>query len=98
VECILKALILTCVPAARHALVLRDDFRGGRGHDVTWLRERLLSVGGPRFPSMILRDLTFVSTWSVDLRYTPGMGDREEAREFLEAVQRIVAFCDARLG
>ena len=97
VECILKAMILANLPDSAHPAFIRQEFRGSRAHDVAALRAILYQAGGPRFPGPVSRDLAFVSTWSVDLRYTPGKGDEEEAREFLEAVDRIVRFGEERL-
>jgi HEPN domain-containing protein len=96
VECILKAMILTSTPLAKHSAVL-SEFRGARAHSIVWLRERLREAGAPSFPLEISRDLTFVSTWSVDLRYTPGIGDPDDAEQFVQAVERIVKFSDGRL-
>lgn len=97
VECILKALILANTPVARHREVLGQEFRGTRGHNLAWLRERSRQAGAASFPAEISGDLTFVSTWSVDLRYTPGAGDFEDAEAFVAAVGRIVQFIDTRL-
>jgi len=98
VECILKAMILTNTPVAKHRAMLSDEFRGSRAHSIVWLRERLRDTGAAAFPLEISRDLTFVSTWSVDLRYTPGVGDLEDAEQFVLAVERILMFADGRLS
>ncbi len=96
VECILKALILTSTPENRHRDMLNEEFRGGRAHNLVWLRERLRETGAAGFPLNIGHDLTFVSTWSVDLRYTPGIGDADDAKEFIAAVERIIDFANGR--
>jgi HEPN domain-containing protein len=98
VECILKSLILSSTPVSKHRAVLAEEFRGARAHSIVWLRERLRETGAASFPPEISRDLTFVSTWSVDLRYTPGIGDPEDAEQFVQAVERIVKFADGRLN
>ncbi len=96
VECIMKAQILSASPVASHPLILREQFRGSRAHDLFWLREILAQKGPFAFPKAIRRDLVFLSTWSVDLRYTPGSGNENDARQFAEAADRVVRFFEQR--
>lgn len=97
VECILKALILSLVPTAKHAQFVREEFRGATAHDLGWLRWRLRQLKNATFPRAVLNDLAFVSTWSTDLRYTPGAGNPVEAELFINAVDRIVMFVKGRI-
>jgi len=95
VECILKALILTVTPAAGRLGVLRS-FRGAAAHDLLWLRARLAErhVG---VPGPVAKELAYVASWSVDLRYEPGPGDREDARRFILSARSILDWADGRL-
>lgn len=95
VECILKALILSQTPATRRRQVLAS-FRGAIAHNITWLRERLDAALG-RLPVEVARQLSFVSGWSTDLRYEPGAGNPEDAREFLQAAQHVLNWADGRM-
>ena len=88
VECILKALILANTPTRARPNISRS-FRGASGLDLSWLREVL---GGRRVAVRpeIARALTYVASWSVDLRYEPGPGDREDAERFVAATRTIM--------
>jgi len=95
VECIAKALLVSITPAKeREALI--QSFRGGRGHDLTWIRARLAERGCD-LPRNIARDWAYVSSWSVDLRYQPGPGDLEEAVQFVKVARVIVDWADRRM-
>ncbi|HVX85055.1 MAG TPA: HEPN domain-containing protein [Phycisphaerae bacterium] len=98
VECILKAILLEHSPRRRQSALLVAFRRGGRGHDFEWLIDALPHSGRGSFPRPISRDVRIVSTWSVDLRYNAGAVKREDAREFIAAVERLVTFFDARIG
>jgi hypothetical protein len=80
VECILKALLLTSTPAGPRADVLAT-FRGALAHHIDWLRDRLIQRIG-RLPVTENRHVSLVSSWSTDLRYEPGPGDRDDAEAF----------------
>jgi HEPN domain-containing protein len=96
IECILKALILSVVPARNQAALLQS-FRGNQAHDYEWLRYQYRLNGGARFPREINRDFTLVNDWSTDLRYTPRTLKEDEAEAFLAAAEAIVHWADGRL-
>jgi len=95
VECILKALLLTCTPAGERADVLAT-FRGAVAHNIDWLRDRLIQRIG-RLPVGENRYVSLVSSWSTDLRYEPGPGDPEDAEAFLTAARSILAWANGRM-
>jgi len=94
-ECILKALLITVTPAAEREEVARS-FRGSLGHDLLWLRRRL-AARSVSLPPPEARELAYVSSWSVNLRYEPGAGVEEDARRFIDATRIIVRWADGRL-
>ena len=95
VECILKALVLASTPAGQRRAVL-ETFRGSVAHHIDWLRQNLVQRVG-RLPSGVARQVSLVSSWSTDLRYEPGPGDPEDARDFLLAASSILAWADGRM-
>lgn len=95
VECILKALVLASTPAKERSELL-TTFRGAVAHNIDWLRARLVQRIG-RLPVALNRHLSLVSSWSTDLRYEPGPGDRDDAEAFLEAAESIVKWADGRM-
>jgi hypothetical protein len=96
VECLLKALILTQVPAHERDRVLKS-FRGGKAHDYDWLRDVYYRRGGSRFPPAVVQAFTVVGSWSVDLRYQPGTLDAEEADEFFAQARVVLDWAATRL-
>jgi len=96
VECMLKALILAITPPAREKEV-SALFRGAKAHDYnqlrTWYRER----GGPSPAASINPSLTIVELWSTALRYSTESLKEEEAKEFLDAADEIMAWANGRL-
>ena len=96
VECMLKTLILEAIPEKDHATVAAE-FRGQRAHDCEWLRYRYVQTHAPGLPVAIGQALAFVRTWETSLRYTPGVGDREDASRFLAEARKIVAWADNRM-
>src|SRR5207245_7273279 len=54
VECIAKALLVSIAPAKERDAVIQS-FRGGRGHDLAWIRARL-AERGCTLPRNIARD------------------------------------------
>ena len=96
VECMLKALILNSLPAKDHESV-EAEFRGQRAHQYEWLRLRYAQTNAPGLPAEISRSLAFVSTWETSLRYTPGLGDRQDALRFLAESRKILDWADKRL-
>jgi hypothetical protein len=95
VECILKALLLVSTPTRQRADVLAS-FRGAVGHNIDWLREHLVNRIG-RLPVREAKQLSFVSSWSTDLRYEPGPGDPDDAEAFLAAAESILNWANGRM-
>jgi HEPN domain-containing protein len=95
VECILKALLLLSTPAGERAEVLAT-FRGAAAHSIEWLRARLIQRIG-RLPVGENRHVSLVSSWSTDLRYEPGPGDRDDAEAFLASAESILNWADGRM-
>jgi len=95
VECILKALLIAATPAGRRGELL-DSFRGSTAHSIDWLRQQL-AQRRVIAPATVAQRLTYVISWSTDLRYEPGPGSPEDARAFLEAARAILAWPDERV-
>lgn len=96
VECMLKSLVLESVPEKSHTEVL-GSFRGSHGHSLEWLRVKYSGVSAATIPKTVSKSLTFVSRWSVDLRYEPGVLDPRIARRFLAEVDAVCHWADGRL-
>jgi hypothetical protein len=96
IECILKALVLMAVPAAKRLETLRL-FRGNKAHEYEWLRSLYLTNSNSRFPPDITQHFTLVNDWSTDLRYTPQSVRDDEAEAFLAAAVAIINWADGRL-
>jgi HEPN domain-containing protein len=96
VECILKALLLSRIPARKTASTLRT-FRGEKGHDLEWLKVQYYKSGGDAFPPRIAQAFARVRAWSTDLRYDPGTAQLKDATPFLEAVEQIIVWARGRL-
>lgn len=95
VECILKALLLSSSPAGERAAVLAT-FGGAGAHNIGWLRDRVVARCG-RLPVGVARPVSLVGSWSTDLRYEPGPGDRGDAEAFLAATAVILKWADGRM-
>lgn len=95
VECMLKALILATTPSARQAEVLAL-FRGAKAHDYNRLKVWYLERGGPNPPASLNPSFAIVGDWSTDLRYRPASLKKEDAGEFLDAVDEIMAWAAGR--
>ncbi len=97
VECALKALNLSSVPATECQEV-SESFRGSLGHSFDSLKANYARRGGASFPPSIAKSLTFVSSlWSTSMRYEPGARSPREADKFLVATEEIVEWAKARL-
>jgi HEPN domain-containing protein len=88
VECILKALILSNEPEARHGGTL-STFRGASAHALEWLCERL-AERSVRLSPAASRDLAMVAGWTTSLRYDPRRIKRDEAEAILQAAARLI--------
>lgn len=95
VECILKALLLASTPVGERLEILAT-FRGAIAHNIEWLRDRLIERLG-RLPVNENRHLSLVSSWSTDLRYEPGPGDRDDAEAFLASADAILKWANGRM-
>jgi hypothetical protein len=94
-ECILKALLLTTTPLRERPETGRS-FRGAIAHDLQWLRQRLRDRGVVA-PMIVAKELAYVATWSVDLRYEPGTGDRDDAQRFIASTRSVLEWADGRI-
>jgi HEPN domain-containing protein len=94
-ECILKALLITATPLRERPEIVRS-FRGAIAHDLQWLRERLRACG-VFAPMIVAKELAYVATWSVDLRYEPGAGDRDDAQRFIASTRSVLEWADGRM-
>jgi hypothetical protein len=95
IECILKALLIASTPPQHQAGVLQS-FRGRTAHDLLWLRDQLAQKR-VRLPVAVAREFAYLAGWSVDVRYDPGPGDREDARRFIRSAQVVLAWADGRM-
>jgi hypothetical protein len=95
VECVLKALLTTSTPASERTALIAT-FRGAIAFDIGWLRDRLVRRIG-RLPTGESRHVSWVSSWSTDLRYEAGPGDPRDATDFLAAAESILAWADGRM-
>lgn len=97
VECILKSLLLSSLPAGRHDEIITEFRRRGQGHSYDWLKNEYVSAGGAPFPDTVQRHFVTVSSWAVDLRYETGAIKRKEAETFVSAAEEIVKWADGRM-
>ena len=96
VECLLKALVLSVVPAAQRQETVAT-FRGARAHNFDWLKARYLENGGSRFRSEISKAFALVNTWDTEWRYRSGTAPPRDAEAFLQAAEQIILWADGRL-
>ena len=96
IECILKSLVLSAVPAADQSDTMKS-FRGAKAHEYEWLRSLYLINGGARFPREINQHFTLVNDWSTELRYTPRKVPPEDAEAFVTSAATIIKWADGRL-
>jgi hypothetical protein len=95
IECMLKALLVVVTPLPERRDVLRS-FRSAQGHDLQWLGDRL-RANRVSIPIAVLKELAYVASWSVDLRYEPGPGDRDDAQRFIGSTTSILNWADGRM-
>ena len=96
VECALKAIPLSATPLSQIP-DLAKSFRGGRGHDLEWLKEQYLRAGRPGFPPALARNFARVNSWKTDIRYKPGPSLVRDAEEFIGAVGLILGWVEELL-
>ncbi len=96
-ECTLKALILKCSPVRERESLIHERFRGARAHDISNLR-RLLEEVGVSLSRDVLGDLSHLGTWSTDWRYRSSEMPAVVAKQFVEAVDRVIAWVDDKLS
>jgi hypothetical protein len=96
VECIIKSLILSCVPENEEAEIL-GMFRGTRAHDYEWLLWLYQQRGGQPPPSLIVPDFVHVNTWSTNLRCSPGVVKKKVAKAFIDSAGNVIEWADGRL-
>lgn len=96
VECMFKSLILSRL-GAKDRSVMMDGFRGVRGHNLESLKDRFERVAGIPIPGNIARNFYRVNNWTTDIRYQTRALRLKEALAFVEAVQQILNWADARL-
>jgi hypothetical protein len=95
VECMLKALVLSTLPARKIAKLRRT--KALFTHSLESLERLYLTNGGPPLRREIHADLLIVGEWDTELRYRPQAIKYKDAARFLEAAVRIVAWADGRL-
>jgi hypothetical protein len=95
VECILKALLVMSTPAGERADLVAT-FRGAGAHNIDRLRDQLIRRIG-RLPIVEARHVSLVRSWSTDLRYEPGPGDRDDAEAFLASADSILKWANGRM-
>jgi HEPN domain-containing protein len=96
VECVLKALILSQLPAKEVSEMVKQ-FRGGKAHDYDWLKHVYRDIGGPVLPKPIVEAFVVVEDWGTEMRYNPGRIDPEDAEVFLSSAKTIIQWADGRL-
>lgn len=96
-ECILKAVILASTPASKRAVLVDEEFRGRRGHDISHLMG-LLHERGIRWSGSVQPALRRLTGWSTDLRYETAEFDGQEAIVFLSHVDLILDWAKGRLS
>jgi hypothetical protein len=96
VECMFKALLLSVAPTQRHLAILQQ-FRGGRGHDLLWLRTAYLNSGGPPPPKNVTLAFTQVAGWTTELRYQAARVDGHVARAFMRHTETLMDWINRRI-
>ncbi|MFM9964773.1 MAG: HEPN domain-containing protein [Planctomycetaceae bacterium] len=96
VECLLKALILSSEPPARHAETL-ESFRGSKAHSFDWLREQYQLRSGQVFSREIRNHFRTLNSWGTSLRYVPATFSDSQANRFLKASEAFLVWAESRL-
>jgi HEPN domain-containing protein len=96
VECILKALILEALPAGKRTERAKR-FRGAAWHSLDRLKAEYVDLAGRNVPRVIAPDLSRVSVWTTDLRYSTEVLKQKEAVRFLASANTILKWAEGRL-
>lgn len=96
VECLLKALVISAVPAGQRNKILAE-FRGARAHNFDRLKHQYMARGGANFPSEITKSFALANTWDTEWRYRAGTVPPGEAEDSLQAAEQIIRWADERL-
>lgn len=96
VECALKALVLARTPRGNHYEMFQKISRGEKGHDIERLKQ-ILAQGKCQMPADVVERIRRAATWSADWRYRVGLGQYQEAKEYLDAVRYIRAWVQRSL-
>lgn len=89
-ECAIKGYLLSYVPLQRRKRFIEENFRRAKAHDFAYLRWLALSTGVP-LPTRIVERVRAIS-WSTDLRYSVGLGDRDETVEIIEIGDEVLTW------
>ena len=96
VECGLKTLMFEIVPVKVHA-DLFAEFCGRRAHDFDWLLKRYGQLGGPLVPPEMIKELTYLNSWTTDLRYSPALIKLADAEDFVASPLQFLSFVERRI-
>jgi hypothetical protein len=90
VECAFKGFIIARVLPAKRRKFVETRFRGQRAHDIEYLLNLARQLHAV-IPIKVVERLRQCS-WSTDLRYTAGLGNRDEAIELLDAGEETLTW------
>lgn len=96
VECMLKALILASVSRSQELEALAQ-FRGQQAHSFDWLLRLYRNMTSTNVPEEVLTYLIRVNTWSTNIRYQPGVIDKDDAKQFIDSVEQISSWIEGKL-
>jgi HEPN domain-containing protein len=97
VECMLKAMVLSRLPASARWELL-GQFKGRTGHSLEGLNERWIRAGGERFSQAVAHAFRMVTAWSTDYRYVPGVVEYRIANQFLKDCESVVRWAEGRVA
>lgn len=90
-ECVLKAVILSRIPANRRLVYIQEHFATKQAHDYAYLKELLLRDCALSLPLEVAKLLRRLH-WSTDLRYETGSGRARDTEVFLATCRDILAW------
>jgi HEPN domain len=85
------------VGAHKQAEVILSQFRGQQAHRPEWLLSLYKQTVSIDIPANIISHLTRINTWSTNMRYQPGVVDKNDAERFIESVEKIMLWVKGRL-